>query len=69
MLKNSENDQSTGHFRVFVPTTLNLKNKSHKSTNKKFWPYGIKSEQRCESQGQNTHTFSDCQNINYNIIR
>ena len=39
--KSSENDQLTGHFQsfsfyfFFVPTTLNLKKISRKSTNKK----------------------------------
>ena len=39
---NSENDQLTGHFQslfnyfFFVPPTLNLKNNSRKSTNKKI---------------------------------
>ena len=39
--KSSENDQSTGHFQsfFFVPSTLNLKKNSRKSTNKKFWSY------------------------------
>ena len=40
--KSSENDQLTGHFQsffiyfFFVPSTLNLKNNSRKSTNKKI---------------------------------
>ena len=39
--KSSENDQSTGHFQsffpfiFFIPSTLNLKILSRKSTNKK----------------------------------
>ena len=39
--KSSENDQLTGHFQsffiyFFIPSTLNLKNNSRKSTNKKI---------------------------------
>ena len=40
MNKNSENDQSTGHFQsffylfFFVPPTLDVKKNSRKSTNK-----------------------------------
>ena len=39
--KSSENDQLTGHFQsflffFFVPSTLNLKNNSRRSTNKKI---------------------------------
>ena len=47
--KSSENDQSTGHFRVFFllffcPATLNLKKKKRKSTNKEILPLCLKSQ-------------------------
>ena len=45
--KSSENDQSISECFFFVPQTLNLKQKSHKSTNKKIWP---KQDTLCSSQ-------------------